>query len=421
MSILLVAAAALLSCGNNYKAQEVQLNNVQDSVAYAIGYVNGAQLKQQMLGNVEEKALNTAVTEFVDALINGYEGKVEEKSQLDQVAMSICSGMKDSEKKGLMNNPAWTLNEKILLQGLVNALYGDTTIVTRSDAYAFFQGKQAAIMAAAQDTVNKPGKAITAKCPTKVETSLKITNEADSMNYIFGYLNGTEINQYVIAPESADSLRGELIKALNKALSSKISYPQLVSIAEGMGTQIQADSKNGFLGIKDFIINFELLKQGVVNGMRELEGWSMEEMLKYLDQSVSKLKYGDTKEEGEAFLAANAEREGVHVTESGLQYEVITEGTGAKPSATDRVKVHYHGTLINGTVFDSSVERGEPITFGLNQVIPGWTEGVQLMPVGSKYKFFIPYNLAYGERGAGEQIPPFSALIFEVELLGIEK
>ena len=107
-------------------------------------------------------------------------------------------------------------------------------------------------------------------------------------------------------------------------------------------------------------------------------------------------------------------------TESGLQDEVIKEGKGPKPTADSKVKVHYHGTLIDGTVFDSSVDRGEPIEFSLNQVIKGWTEGVQLMPVGSKYKFYIPQDLGYGSRAAG-QIPPYSTLIFEVELLGIVK
>ena len=129
---------------------------------------------------------------------------------------------------------------------------------------------------------------------------------------------------------------------------------------------------------------------------------------------------GKAKAEGEAFLAENAKREGVIVTGSGLQYEVLTAAEGKKPKATDKVKVHYEGTLIDGTVFDSSYRRGEAISFGLNQVIKGWTEGVQLMSVGAKYKFFIPYNLAYGERGAGAQIPPYAALIFTVELLGIE-
>ena len=129
---------------------------------------------------------------------------------------------------------------------------------------------------------------------------------------------------------------------------------------------------------------------------------------------------GEAKSAGEAFLAENAKREGVKVTESGLQYEVLEATIGQKPKATDKVRVHYEGTLIDGTVFDSSYKRGESITFGLNQVIIGWTEGLQLMSIGSKYKLYLPYQLAYGERGAGANIPPYAALIFTVELLGIE-
>ena len=129
---------------------------------------------------------------------------------------------------------------------------------------------------------------------------------------------------------------------------------------------------------------------------------------------------GEAKAAGEAFLAENAKREGVKVTESGLQYEVLEATIGQKPKATDKVRVHYEGTLIDGTVFDSSYKRGESITFGLNQVIKGWTEGLQLMSIGSKDKLYLPYQLAYGERGAGANIPPYAALIFTVELLGIE-
>ena len=135
-----------------------------------------------------------------------------------------------------------------------------------------------------------------------------------------------------------------------------------------------------------------------------------------LEQKIA----GEAKAAGEAFLAENAKREGVKVTESGLQYEVLEATIGQKPKATDKVRVHYEGTLIDGTVFDSSYKRGESITFGLNQVIKGWTEGLQLMSIGSKYKLYLPYNLAYGERGAGANIPPYAALIFTVELLGIE-
>ena len=123
--------------------------------------------------------------------------------------------------------------------------------------------------------------------------------------------------------------------------------------------------------------------------------------------------------EGEAFLAENKKKSGVVVLPSGLQYEVLTEGKGKKPAATDRVQCHYHGTLINGEVFDSSIERGEPAVFGVSQVIPGWVEALQLMPVGSKWRLFIPSDLAYGENGAGGKIAPNSTLIFDVELLKV--
>lgn len=129
----------------------------------------------------------------------------------------------------------------------------------------------------------------------------------------------------------------------------------------------------------------------------------------------------EIREEGEKFLAENAKKDGVTVLPSGLQYTVIKEGTGAQPKATDRVKCHYEGTLTNGQVFDSSYRRGEPAVFPLNGVIAGWTEGVQLMKEGAKYRFYIPYNLAYGERGAGQAIPPYAALVFDVELISIEK
>ena len=122
---------------------------------------------------------------------------------------------------------------------------------------------------------------------------------------------------------------------------------------------------------------------------------------------------------GEDFLAENAKKDGVGVLPSGLQYTVLTEGTGAQPKVTDQVKCHYEGRLIDETVFDSSYQRGEPAVFPLNGVIAGWTEGVQLMKEGAKYRFFIPYNLAYGERGAGNSIPPYAALVFDVELIKV--
>ncbi len=152
---------------------------------------------------------------------------------------------------------------------------------------------------------------------------------------------------------------------------------------------------------------------------------SVQEAQKLLDAYFSEIESKqqaagkEQKSAGEKFLAENAKKAGVITTASGLQYEIIKEGRGQKPTATDKVKVHYHGTLLDGTVFDSSVKRNTPASFGVNQVIKGWVEALQLMPVGSKWKLYIPQELAYGAHGAGETIRPYSALIFEVELLEI--
>jgi len=146
---------------------------------------------------------------------------------------------------------------------------------------------------------------------------------------------------------------------------------------------------------------------------------SLFESLSKVREAKERVKFEPTIKEGETFLAQNKTRSSVKTTASGLQYEVLNPGTGAQPKVTDQVTVHYKGTLLNGFEFDSSYKREQPATFGLNQVIPGWTEGVQLMKEGAKYKFFIPYKLAYGARGAGQDIPPYSTLIFEVELIKV--
>ncbi len=168
-------------------------------------------------------------------------------------------------------------------------------------------------------------------------------------------------------------------------------------------------------------VDYQLLLQGLIAQREDKETLltlgEAEQALTTMKQKEDVMKYAEVKEKGEAFLKTNAVLEGFTVTESGLKYSVITAGDGAKPAASDRVTVHYRGSLIDGTEFDSSYSRGEPATFGLNQVIPGWTEGVQLMNLGSKFKFVIPYQLGYGERGAGNSIGPFETLVFEVELL----
>lgn len=192
-------------------------------------------------------------------------------------------------------------------------------------------------------------------------------------------------------------------------------------VSYALGLSIGNNFQNS--GIKD--LQVEDFIKGLTDVMEEKQpAITYDEAKEVINEYFIKLqkeKMEINKKAGEEFLHINKGRAGVVELPSGLQYQVLKQGNGAKPSATDKVKCHYHGTLINGTVFDSSVQRGLPAVFGVNQVIPGWVEALQLMPVGSKWRLFIPSNLAYGEHGAGEMIEPNSTLIFDVELLDIVK
>lgn len=194
---------------------------------------------------------------------------------------------------------------------------------------------------------------------------------------------------------------------------------ELDTVSYGLGVNIAENLSNQ--GIEE--LNVAALAKGMEDYLSKSDlKLSKEEIGNLLNSYMQALqgKAGEkNKIAGEEFLAQNAKKKGIITLESGMQYEVITEGTGPIPTAANKVSTHYHGTLIDGTVFDSSVERGQPAEFGVTQVIQGWQEALQLMPEGSKWRLYIPYNLAYGDRGAGGAIGPFSALIFDIELLKI--
>ncbi|WP_299735499.1 FKBP-type peptidyl-prolyl cis-trans isomerase [uncultured Endozoicomonas sp.] len=199
-----------------------------------------------------------------------------------------------------------------------------------------------------------------------------------------------------------------------KTMEERVSY----GIGRQMGDQLASNPVPG--------ISIDAVLAGLADSLNGVESAVSHEDLHVAFSEMQQRLQAEEAErakvlaaEGEAFLAENAKREGVQVTESGLQFEVITEGSGEKPSRESTVRTHYHGTLIDGSVFDSSVQRGEPAEFPVGGVIAGWTEALQMMGVGSKWKLFVPYNLAYGERGAGGAIGPYTTLVFEVELLDI--
>ncbi|WP_304502754.1 FKBP-type peptidyl-prolyl cis-trans isomerase [Cesiribacter sp. SM1] len=193
---------------------------------------------------------------------------------------------------------------------------------------------------------------------------------------------------------------------------TKASYAIGVMIANNVKSQ-EMDS----LDTEALMVAFEDVLKG---GELKLGAEEAESTIQQYMQEIMEAKKSKAIEEATAYLEKNKANEGVQQTASGLQYKVIKEGTGKSPGPKDKVTVHYTGMLTDGTVFDSSVERGEPVTFGVNQVIPGWTEALQLMKEGAKWTLYIPYELAYGERGAGRDIPPFSTLVFDVELLKVQ-
>ena len=262
-----------------------------------------------------------------------------------------------------------------------------------------------------------------AKTPT-------LKTQLDSLNYAFGLANGGGIKDYYIKGDSADIKIASLLAGLKEGMKGEVDaeHAEIQDLGTKIGSSLKDQLKTGLMGDSTLKVDIDLIKQGLVNGMKGSKvQMTAQEAQAYLQKTMQALQskkmeksFGPNKAAGEKFLAENKNKPGVITTASGLQYQVITKGNGPLPTDTSKVKVNYHGTLIDGTVFDSSVDRKEPVVFPVNQVIKGWTEALKLMPVGSKYKLFVPQELAYGgaDRGA---IKPFSMLIFDVELLSIEK
>lgn len=412
-----VFALMLASCNKQYDAKQISLNSQEDSLNYVLGVINGTQLKMM---HFAQDSSNLPVKEFITALDKAYREAAEtESSEYAMAGQQVGNFFKQQAQSGLANNKAWKYDHQLVCQGFVNGLYGYTQVLDTLAPEAYFQSKYAAMA-----TAEQPEEAIVAKTSSKcpyTAADVELKSEIDSLNYVFGYLNGEMMSSRMIANFSEDSIK-IIIDNLNKVVKESFEYPMLVADARNIGRALR--DMPGLFNDSTIAVNYEVIRQGIINGMqRDTVMMDAQEAQRYAQttlQARAAQKSEPNRKAGEEFLANNALREEVTVTESGLQYEVLQKGNGkVHPSDTSNVTVHYHGTLIDGTVFDSSVERGTPASFPLNGVIKGWTEGVQLMVVGDKFRFYIPYDLAYGDRDMGN-IKPYSALIFDVELLEIK-
>lgn len=400
ISFLLVA---LSLAGIATAANPFRLTSRVDSVNYAFGVGNGTYLRRQIIG------ADTANPASVKLLCDGF-----------LAAKGIREGTDD-----FLRMKAKAKGAEFALEAAEGFLFGDSTVAARGNAiqkHFFiglrgekwnFQPQQA--LQYIQSTMGNP-----ARKPGSLASDV-----IDTLNMCYGYFEGVQQRQTVLRADSANETKVKMyIESYEEGLKFKASdrlWLNGLNIAAQLSQNVVAQPF--FVGGTDLRVNLDIMSEGIIQAVRgehtliapsEAERYYQTALLKAQADANAPLI-----EKGRAFLRENAKRPGVKTTASGLQYEVIHEGNGVKPSANDEVEVHYVGTLVDGKEFDNSFKRGEPIKFPLNRVIKGWTEGLQLMKEGGKYKLFIPYELGYGERGAGNDIPPYSTLIFEIELLKV--
>lgn len=397
-----IAAPMFMSCGGNSANVKTQ----SDSINYALGAANAGGIRQYVLME------DTLDAEKVEQFCNGIKKSLKEQTPAERVALEgyrLGISMNEEIKSGfLFNDSTIPAKSNLIIASFKDQLNGKEGFMNPEEGMQYFQ----TLMSASMQTG---------------EPANLTSEQVDTINMLLGLINGNGARKYILGKDTTQKDINNFIAEFEKGLNdtqNSTSYLKGIEIGSNLNQQF---SRSEYLFNDSTIkLKLNLIKKGLIENLKQEANVIMtaEEATEWLNKTMEAKAAEKNKgaaAKGEAFLAENAKREGVFVTESGLQYEVVTMGEGEKPTAESTVKVHYHGTLIDGTVFDSSVQRGEPIEFPLNGVIKGWTEGLQLMPVGSKFILYIPYQLAYGERGAGELIGPCEALIFEVELLEIVK
>jgi FKBP-type peptidyl-prolyl cis-trans isomerase len=410
-SLVILLAVALfapmfIACNNS----QAQVKTQTDTINYAFGVANGDLIRAQVL-------MADTTDAQIELFCKGIEEILREQTPEERITSEgFYYGLliKEETKTGfLFGDSSVAAKPKLIVSTLQKALKKEEIFMTAEEG----QKRLGEMMNPIYNG-------------EKVDFS---EAQVDTINMLIGLLNASGIRKYILNADTTDKNIKTFIKNFEKGLDSKEDYSLYIKGADIARNMYQGISQSPYL-FNDSTIeaNIEIFRKGLIEGIQQkTTHMTIEEATTYMDNLFAKIQEKQAQKQaelnkklaakGEAFLAENAKREGVIVTESGLQYEVLKMGNGEKPTAESTVKVHYHGTLIDGTVFDSSVQRGEPIEFPLNGVIKGWTEGLQLMPVGSKFILYIPYQLAYGERGAGQHIGPCEALIFEVELLEIVK
>ncbi|MEN6323169.1 MAG: FKBP-type peptidyl-prolyl cis-trans isomerase [Proteiniphilum sp.] len=321
------------------------------------------------------------------------------------ITMVSCGGASTPKTslKNSVDSISYAYGVSMADQGLVQFLEQSGVLVSASSIEYEYQTKMA--------TADSTQKAVLEK-----ELAAKI----DSVNKI----NAPKLNDFIKGLTEGMNQKEKSAYANGLSIGVQFSQqmlPQFNTMLFGTDSTKKVNNDQILAGLISVLKNQKLAIDKVqANGLIQTEVEKAQAAETARQEENLKIQYKDSIAAGDAYMAENAKRAGVVTLPSGLQYEILRAGNGAIPTDTDKVKVHYHGTLINGTVFDSSVQRGEPASFGVTQVIPGWTEALKLMPVGSKWKLYVPYNLAYGSADRGT-IKPFSNLIFEIELLGIEK
>ena len=410
--MVLAAAMGLVSCGPS--APKANLQSEIDSLSYAIGVSNTQGLMDYAASRLGVDSAH--VTDFVNGIQEASAG-VSDKQKASMAGMQIGQQL-SGEMFEAMNNQMFAgdsvnaLNKEKFLNGFMESLNGKST-TSAEEATAYVRTTAEAIQ---NDTVR-----------------VNLSNKIDSLSYMMGVSNTNGLMDYATARLGVDSAHiadfvngvkegTKMTDAKQKAHMAGMQIGQQISndVFDAVNNQLFAGDSLQSLSKSNFLAGF-------LDGVQSKNIMSMDNATSYIRTKADAIqtaaiekKYAEYKKENEDFLTANKAKEGIQTTESGLQYRIVKEGKGEVPTKESTVKVHYKGTLIDGTQFDSSYDRNEPATFAANQVIAGWTEALTMMPVGSKWELYIPQELAYGSRDMG-QIKPFSTLIFEVELLSIEK